>query len=175
MNIQNTLRVNHLNSIGLWNEPEKQSVLEIIDNINYIQIDAIQIIARSQDIVAHTRSSSYNEREIWKEIENGNLFEGWAHAKCILPLEHFKYYHSVNIDRRGDKTWWQSFLDKVPDWPKQILEMVENHYQAGIFQYQIISLETLLGILQINGYLIIWREEDTCLLKELRTSKQNLI
>ncbi|MCY3410820.1 MAG: winged helix DNA-binding domain-containing protein [Candidatus Heimdallarchaeota archaeon] len=164
------LKISHLSGLGLWGDQKFSSVEALIEKMNYIQIDAVYTVARSQDLVAHTRLADYKEASIWQNILKGNLFEGWAHAKCILPAKHFDYYYSAAVDRRDQATWWQNYLDKYPEWPYQVLEQMESSETLSTSDIELpgdFPWETgwsspgkqVLNYLETRGYILATRDD----------------
>jgi len=115
----------HLSSQGLLERPPRHSAKKIIERLSYLQIDSIYSIARSQDLVLHSRSSSYQEEDVWKDLKSGKLFEGWAHARCLLPISEFPYQYSSMIRRRETKVDWIKFV-KEKNWQSKIMKQIET-------------------------------------------------
>lgn len=159
------LKINHLQSLGLWSPPKDLKVTEIINQLGYIQIDAIFTISRSQDTVAHTRSSNYKELDVWKFVERGELFESYAHARSVVPQSHFPYYFSARLEHREKKIWWQEHLDKYPHWPKEVLSLIEDSGPIKVGDIQVPQgfpkssgwnspQKRILDYLEMRGYIM---------------------
>jgi uncharacterized protein len=62
--------------------------LRLLRRLSAIQIDTISVIARSHELVAFSRLGSVSRADIaraWWGSER--VFEYWAHAACVVPLE----------------------------------------------------------------------------------------
>lgn len=129
-------KIAHLSAQLLWDEPEPLSPESICTKISFIQLDSISTIARNQDVICFNRSSSYKENEIWKSLESGTLFEDWAHARCLLPIDDFAYYYAEMLRRREFDPWWQDFLKNHKAWPDQILKLVEENGPISVSDVQ---------------------------------------
>jgi uncharacterized protein YcaQ len=58
-----------------------------IDTIKVIQLDAINVVARTQFVVLFSRVGAYDVRLLHDLTgPGGELFEYWAHAACLLPV-----------------------------------------------------------------------------------------
>ncbi len=71
-------------------------------------IDSINTLARAHELTLHTRSTSYTHESVWALLEQKKIFEGYAHARSLIPIEEFPYHYAKMIRRRKEK----SSLDK---------------------------------------------------------------
>ncbi|MFV2014108.1 MAG: DNA glycosylase AlkZ-like family protein [Candidatus Heimdallarchaeota archaeon] len=125
-------RVLHLNSLMLWEGPGKIKALDVIKKLSYLQIDAIYSIARSQDIVLHNRTTSYQEKDVWKLLEEKKLFEGFAHARCLLPIDDLPYYYTKMLRRRESVPQWYRSVSEELDWQTEILETAKIKKEISV-------------------------------------------
>ena len=58
--------------------------------MHILQIDTINVIARSPYLVLWSRLGDYNPRWLEDLLTEGALFEYWSHAACFLPIEDFR-------------------------------------------------------------------------------------
>ncbi|HET7036639.1 MAG TPA: crosslink repair DNA glycosylase YcaQ family protein [Thermomicrobiaceae bacterium] len=73
----------------------KQDVAELIRRLGCVQIDTIAVVARSQYLVLWSRLGHYDPA--WLDelhYPDRQLFEYWAHAASIIPLELYPYFRS---------------------------------------------------------------------------------
>jgi uncharacterized protein YcaQ len=76
---------------GLHDHPQppatKKAVRSIIRQMHILQIDTINVIARSPYLVlwSRLRLQSAGWRSCWQNA----LFEYWSHAACFLPIEEY--------------------------------------------------------------------------------------
>jgi len=70
-------------------KPTKQQVLSTIRQMAVLQIDTINVVARSPYLVLWSRLGNY--QNVWLEelLEEGKLFEYWAHEASFLPIEDY--------------------------------------------------------------------------------------
>ncbi len=108
------------------------SIYDIIKKIGYVQIDAIYTTARAHDITLHARSNKYTEEYVWKMLERGEVFEYMAHARSIIPIDHFPYYYSNMIDYRDKKNELTKFIDKYPKLVSNIIEFIDNNGPSSV-------------------------------------------
>ncbi|WP_103511504.1 winged helix-turn-helix domain-containing protein [Streptomyces sp. SM13] len=88
---------------------------EVLRTLRCLQIDPIDVVARSHLLVLRSRLGIYDQQELddllWKERR---LFEYWAHAASIVLAEDFPLHQSMMrgylVDERS------ASLRKVADW-----------------------------------------------------------
>lgn len=93
-----TVRLLQLSAQGLANPPAspavKTDVLAVIRRMGALQIDTINVIARSPYMVLFSRLGSYDPGWLDELEAEGHLFEYWSHAACFLPIEDYPLYVS---------------------------------------------------------------------------------
>lgn len=86
-------RLIHLAAQGLLNPPvtpaQKTDVLNAIRRMQLLQIDTISVVARSPYLVLFSRLGVYDPAWLDELLEEGRVFEQWAHAACFLPMEDY--------------------------------------------------------------------------------------
>lgn len=95
-------------ALGLEPRPQgaakKQDVLEMIRRMSALQIDTIQVVARSPYFVLWSRLGEYEPRWLDELLAEGRIFEYWSHEACFLPTEDFPLYRHRMIDP-GSMGW----------------------------------------------------------------------
>jgi uncharacterized protein YcaQ len=108
---------------GLAQAPQrpakKKDVLAAIRRMRLLQIDTINIVARSPYLVLWSRLGDYKPAWLDELLVEGALFEYWSHALCFLPIEDFPLYRRSMLD--GVRGW-----GSVPEWIRKHSEMVER-------------------------------------------------
>ena len=86
-------RLIHLTAQGVLMPPStpatKTDVLNTIQRMQLLQIDTINVVARSPYLVLFSRLGSYDPAWLDELLAEGALFEQWAHAACFLPFEDY--------------------------------------------------------------------------------------
>ena len=71
----------------------RAGVPAMLARLGAVQLDTISVLARSHELVAYARLGPVGrdavERAYWS---NGAAFEYWAHAACVLPIEHWPLF-----------------------------------------------------------------------------------
>ncbi|MES2104342.1 MAG: winged helix-turn-helix domain-containing protein [Pseudomonadota bacterium] len=98
-------RALHLAAQGLLNPPRgkagKEHVLASIRNMAALQIDTINVVARSPYLVLWSRLGSYQQEWLDELLADGKLFEYWSHEACFLPIEDYGLYRHQMISPQG--------------------------------------------------------------------------
>ena len=124
-------RLIHLAAQGLLTPPAtpaaKMDVLDAIRRMQLLQIDTISVVARSPYLVLFSRLGAYNPAWLDELLEEGRVFEQWAHAACFLPMEDY------TLTRR------------------LILEGIRSSYFSGWIEDQQEAIEQVRALLKANG------------------------
>ena len=107
-------------------QPARQAdVLATIRQIGILQIDTINVVARSPYLVLWSRLGDYRPAWLDELLAQGDLFEYWAHAACFIPIEDFSLFRRRMLKtRRADySTHYWSPLEHA-DLVQRILERI---------------------------------------------------
>ncbi len=126
-------RALQLAAMGLLTPPKRRArkadVLASIRSMNVLQIDTIQIVARSPYLVLWSRLGDYAPRWLDELLTEGALFEYWSHAACFLPIEDYPHYRRqmLHLEAAGSE---RSALRLAND-PHEHLELVHHVREHG--------------------------------------------
>ena len=76
----------------------KADVLDAIRRMEMLQIDTINVVARSPYLVLWSRLGDYPPEWLDALLAEGKLFEYWAHEACFLPIEDYGLYRHRMLD-----------------------------------------------------------------------------
>ena len=116
---------------GLHQRPassDQAALKRIIARIGLLQLDSISVVARSHYLVMLARAGLYDPAQLDALLDEGFLFETWAHAMCQLPSAHYPWYHAYIRHKRLNKSQWQVDrlgLDMAPI-IEQVLEAIRQ-------------------------------------------------
>lgn len=122
-----------LAAMGLLEPPAKlatkRDVLRCIRSMNLLQIDTINIVARSPYLVLWSRLGHYSPIWLDELLAEGKVFEYWAHAACFLPIEDYPLYRRqmLHLEAAGSE---RSALRLAAD-PVAHLELVDHVREHG--------------------------------------------
>ncbi len=103
----------------------KKSVRSIIRKMHALQIDSINVIARSHYLVLWSRLGDYQPRWLEDLLEEGALFEYWSRAASFLPIEDYPLYRHLHEDWLGGRA--RKWLEEHPSLVKNMLNHVRAH------------------------------------------------
>ena len=62
-----------------------------LEQIGYVQIDTISVVARAHHHTFFTRVGNYDERMPNRLVRQGKAFEHWCHAAAYLPMRDYRF------------------------------------------------------------------------------------
>jgi hypothetical protein len=117
---------------GLHDHPQpratKKAVRSIIRQMHLLQIDSINVIARSPYLVLWSRLGDYNPRWLDDLLAEGAWFEYWSHAACFLPIEEYPLYRHLYESWVGGGA--RKWLDEHRRVAKTVLDHIRAHGEA---------------------------------------------
>jgi hypothetical protein len=123
--------------------PDVQRINQVVDQLNYVQIDTLNLIQRAQYIVLWSRLGSFIATDLDRLIyapEERVLFEGVQGVAAILPLKDYRYQlPEFDKRRKGLIKWYTNWLDSQGS--RELVEVVyerikqEGALKASDFEY----------------------------------------
>lgn len=122
----------HLAAQGLLRKPSRRAkpddILSTIQRMSLLQIDTINIVARSPYLVLFSRLGHYPQHWLDDALRNGDLMEYWAHEACFLPREDFALvrHRMLAPDKMGWKyreAWMQEHAEEI----EQLIAHIEQN------------------------------------------------
>src|SRR5215216_1770067 len=98
---------------------KKKAVLAAIRRMGVLQIDTINVVARSPYLVLWSRLGAFNPAWLDQLLAEGALFEYWSHAMCFVPTEDYPLYRRAMLD--GTHGW-----GGVAEWLRQRPQLVKH-------------------------------------------------
>lgn len=129
----NEARHLHLAAQGLLKKPRRRArpkdILSTIQQMSLLQIDTINVVARSPYLVLFSRLGSYPQHWLDESLRNGELMEYWAHEACFLPRSDFALvrHRMLNPDNMG----WKYHRAWMEEHAGSIAELVAHIGQNG--------------------------------------------
>ncbi|HHT5690609.1 TPA: winged helix-turn-helix domain-containing protein [Raoultella ornithinolytica] len=112
----------HLAAQGLLKKPRRRArasdILSTIQQMSLLQIDTINVVARSPYLVLFSRLGSYPQSWLEDALRSGELMEYWAHEACFLPRSDFALvrHRMLTPDNMGwkyHKAWMTEHADDI--------------------------------------------------------------
>ena len=122
----------HLAAQGLLRKPRHSAkpsdVTAAISRMSLLQIDTINIVARSPYLVLFSRIGSYPQNWLDDALLSGELMEYWAHEACFLPRNDFVLirHRMLNPEKMGWKyrpEWMVEHAEEIA----KLLTHIENN------------------------------------------------
>ncbi|WP_448945783.1 DNA glycosylase AlkZ-like family protein, partial [Klebsiella michiganensis] len=112
----------HLAAQGLLKKPRRRAkpgdILQTIKQMSLLQIDTINVVARSPYLVLFSRLGHYPQRWLDEALRAGELMEYWAHEACFLPRCDFSLvrHRMLTPDKMGwkyHKAWMTEHAESI--------------------------------------------------------------
>ncbi len=117
-----TLRAAFTIRQGLDDAPSWTSVKQAVQEIAAVQIDTVSVVARSHHLTLRNRVKDYEPGHVWKALRERQVFETWAHACSVVPIEEYPYYwHHMQRDPTTYNSWYQKLYNEHRD----LMDVVE--------------------------------------------------
>ena len=118
--------------------PQRQHVLAAVQRVGWLQIDTLQVVRRSQELVLWSRLGTYDPDDLADLAYDGkdrHLFEGWQHAACFLPLSDYRF--QLPVKRANRRSWGSMGTKKNRELVKGVLARIERDgpIRAADFEY----------------------------------------
>jgi len=68
--------------------PDRRHVRKVIAHVGAIQVDSVNVVARSQELALWSRLGPHRRDLLPSLIAGRELFEYWGHEASLLPVEH---------------------------------------------------------------------------------------
>ncbi len=111
-----------LHTLGLAQNRRRQAgkgdLLGVIRQINFLQMDTISVVARAHHHILYSRLGPYHTAWLKELHDEGKLFEYFAHAMCLLPIEDFPIYWPEMLRRRREGyfgTWGKEYREQLAE------------------------------------------------------------
>jgi len=104
---------------------DKQTLFDTIRRIGLLQLDTVNVIARSHYLVILSRVGLYDRAELDGLLyPDRKLFEQWAHAACLIPTEDYDYFAPLILARRDRPHRWYGNMEVLGEDPQAIMDGV---------------------------------------------------
>jgi uncharacterized protein YcaQ len=95
----------HLAAQGLLRrtsrKARKADVVAAIASMGMLQIDTINVVARSPYMVLFSRLGAYRSEWLEEALTEGAIAECWAHEACFVPAAQYRYHRDYRAGRAG--------------------------------------------------------------------------
>ena len=91
--------------------PLSTSLQIVLGQLNFVQVDSINTVARAHDLILWSRQQSYRPTDLRKMVDmDRSAFEAWTHDASILPIVAFPHWqHKFIRDAALLQERWKSW------------------------------------------------------------------
>ena len=123
--------------------PSVDAIHSAIEQVGWVQIDTLQMVRRSQELVLWSRLGSYETSDLVRLMSGRRerrLFEYWLHAACIIPLTEYRYLLPTMRRYREATPGYNRRLMQLGDHERLIQDVLarvrsDGPVRAADFQY----------------------------------------
>jgi hypothetical protein len=111
----------------------KADVLALVRRLGCVQIDTIHVVARSPYFVLWSRLEQYDPCWLDELLHpDRQVFEYWAHAASIVPIEHWPLFASRREKYSlGEDGWWPEWYRENGEVIAQVLAEIRERGPLG--------------------------------------------
>jgi uncharacterized protein len=102
----------------------------VLDHVGLIQIDSVNVLARSQELPLFARLGDHPRRLIPDAAEAGELFEYWGHEASHIPIDQYPLYR-WKMDHARAGAMWSGLRNLVASKPQLITETMAHIRAVG--------------------------------------------
>ncbi|GLW05324.1 hypothetical protein Misp01_04540 [Microtetraspora sp. NBRC 13810] len=103
-------------------DARRGGVPAMLRRLGAVQLDTISVLARSHELVAYSRLGAVGRGKVERAYWDGDAFEYWCHAACILPMADWPLYEFRRRAVRLRRRRWHD----VPPTLDKVLEQVRD-------------------------------------------------
>ncbi|MHA1054875.1 winged helix-turn-helix domain-containing protein [Enterobacter mori] len=123
----------HLAAQGLLKKPRRRAqpsdILSTVQRMSLLQIDTINIVARSPYLVLFSRLGNYQPQWLDNALSQGELMEYWAHEACFLPRSDFALIRHRMLS--PDKMGWKYRQEWMQEHAAEIEQLIAHIQENG--------------------------------------------
>ena len=104
---------------------DRRHLRKVLDRMGLIQIDSVNVLARSQELPLFARLGPHPRTLIHDATAAGELFEYWVHEASHVPTAHHHLYR-WSMDRPRRWGTFQRFSDERPGFIEEVYDIVRE-------------------------------------------------
>jgi uncharacterized protein YcaQ len=104
---------------------DRRHLRKVFERINVIQVDSVNVLVRSQELPLFARLGPHPRTMLADAIDDGELWEYWAHMAAIVPSSHHRLFRW----RMAEDHMWRSIprlAREQPGFVEQVLQRVRD-------------------------------------------------
>jgi len=104
---------NLLHEDAVIRDQKHRHLRKVFDTIGLIQIDSVNVVARSQELVLFSRLGAHPRTLLADAADDGELFEYWVHVASIVPADLYLLWRWRMEQYRTDPGRWAADLVRL--------------------------------------------------------------
>ncbi|MFN2471448.1 MAG: winged helix-turn-helix domain-containing protein [Gaiellaceae bacterium] len=113
------LAVAQQNFQGRPRRASDDDVATVISRLSCVQLDPLTVVERTHRVVLSGRAGDYRRGAIGRLFGAGQIFEHWAHERCLLPIDAYPLLRK----RMREPGRWQSHRRVLAEHPRLVEEV----------------------------------------------------
>jgi uncharacterized protein YcaQ len=109
----------------------KSDVLASIRRMHLLQIDTINVVARSPYLVLWSRLGDFEPRWLEELLAEQSIFESWSHAYCFQPIDEYPLHYRRMIDSVNSTSWPYKWAVEWSREHTELLDRIRSHIQTN--------------------------------------------
>ncbi|MEZ5373951.1 MAG: crosslink repair DNA glycosylase YcaQ family protein [Microthrixaceae bacterium] len=104
---------------------DRRHLRRIVRQMGLIQVDSVNVLARSQELVLFARLGPHPRSLLWDATADGELFEYWVHEASLVPVElhpHLRWHMARPVGWKG----LSDFAAEEPEFVAEVLDRVRR-------------------------------------------------
>ncbi len=85
----------------IYPELQQQGVVQLLQCLEAIQLDPVATVERNHHLVAGLRLPAFTPADLENTLKNGQAFEYFAQAACILPMKDYPLFADLRGQMRA--------------------------------------------------------------------------
>ena len=118
---------------GLWpgrRYTGAEGVIAALHQMEALQLDPLNVIARSQDIALHGRVLDYRPEHLYQAAYEQRGFFDYGGSLYMYPMSELPYWRT-HMQRRSKQGRWKDFAAEHPEFMKQVREALRVNGPMG--------------------------------------------
>jgi uncharacterized protein len=102
-----------------------------VARLSAVQLDSISAVERSHRLALTSRVGRYPRGTVSRLLEQGRLFEYWAHEACLLPVADWPLHRHRMVASAGGHPWWGNMIEREPELADRVLGSIRERGPLG--------------------------------------------
>ena len=121
----------------------REDIPDCITQMSLLQIDTINVVARSPYLVLFSRLGDYPPSWLDEALAQGEIFEYWAHEACFIPRNDYKLlrHRMLSPERLG----WKYSSQWAAEYQQEIAELLTYIRDNGPVRSAILPAEKIIN------------------------------